>query len=134
MPAATLAQSAPSCPRPDGSARSRPWRFRPRVPVRHPRMYAAYLSLSAADVVLTLVVLSLNGGEANPVAAKAIAAFGPGVLPFYKLATVLVVLGVCESLARLRPRTGATMAGAAVVVMTLPVGYALFLLAVNGPY
>ena len=109
-------------------------RFLKRDLVRHPRMYAAFLSLSAADVVLTLVVLSLKGGEFNPVAAHAIDRFGPAVLPLYKLATVLVVLGVCESLARLRPRTGRTMACTAVVVMTLPVSYTLVLLAANGPY
>ena len=106
MSAATLARTAAPC----GLT---PRRLLSRRVIRHPRMYAAFLTLSAADVVLTLVVLSLNGAEANPVAAKAILAYGPGVLPLYKLLTVLVVLGVCESLARLRPRTGATMAGAA---------------------
>ena len=57
------------------------------------------------------------------------------MLPLYKLFTVLVVLRAsAESLARLRPRTGATMAGAAVIVMTLPVSYSLFAIGDQRPY
>ena len=101
---------------------------------RYPRAYAAFLAASAADVVLTLTILSLGGVEVNPVAAKALAAFGPGVLAWYKLASVVTVLAVCESLARLRPPAGAMMARGSAAFTLLIVVYSLALIAANGPY
>ena len=65
-------------------------------PVLYPRAYMAYVALAAVDVLLTSLILSLGGDELNKLAAWVFSEGGITGATFFKFATVVLVLLVCE--------------------------------------
>lgn len=100
-------------------------------PVRFPDLYAWFILFSAMDVMLTWVILSVGGSEANPIASLVIDQFGlPGAIVF-TFTLMLMVIVICEVLARMRPRVARGLAVVALIVSIMPVVYSLSLLAVH---
>lgn len=97
-----------------------------RLPLRFPRLYAAYLLACVADIVMTYVIVFLWGGsEVNAVADNLIHQLGHWGLILLKFTTVVVVLGVCEIVGHRRPGLGRSLAMTAIVVNLFPVGAAI---------
>ncbi len=102
--------------------------------VRYPNAYTWVVLVASLDGLLTLFVLYLwEGHEVNPIAAAVIETMGPYWAVLFKLATVVLVLVICEVLGRRDDRTGRRLATAAVVVNALPVAYSFALLLRAGP-
>ena len=100
-------------------------------PVRFPDLYAWFVLFSAMDVMLTWLILSMGGSEANPIARFVIDRFDlPGAIVFKFTLTVLVIL-ICEVVARLRPRVARALAIVALIVSIMPVAYSLSLLCMH---
>ncbi|GAB4544612.1 MAG: hypothetical protein Tsb0013_01840 [Phycisphaerales bacterium] len=92
-----------------------------REPILFPRMYWAYIALAAADVLLTTMILRAGGAELNVFGQAAFAWAGITGATFFKFATVVVVLLICEYTGRLREEMGRLLAYAAVSVSVVPV-------------
>ena len=102
--------------------------------MRYPNIYTWVVLLASLDGLLTLFVLYLwEGYEVNPIAAAVIETMGPYWAVLFKLATVVLVIVICEVLGRRDDRTGRRLATAAVVVNALPVAYTFALLLRAGP-
>lgn len=102
-------------------------------PALYPDHYAWYVLVSALDVMVTWVVLTLGGAEVNAVALAALRAGGVWGLLALKTASIVVVVLICEYVGRARPGTGLSVARLAVMVSSLPVVAGLLQLAVwNG--
>lgn len=65
----------------------------------HPNLYCWYLLVATLDVVLTFVILSLNGVELNPLADHLWQRGDLWGLVFLKYTSVALVIGICEYLA-----------------------------------
>lgn len=80
---------------------------------------------------MTYAILEhFNGWEVNALAARLIARFGHWGLILLKFSSVIVVVGVCEAIGRVRPRTAKCLAVVAIAIGALPVGVGLLQLAV----
>jgi hypothetical protein len=100
-------------------------------PVRFPDLYAWFVLFSAMDVMLTWVILTIGGSEANPIAREVIDQFGlPGAIAF-KFTLIVMVIVICEVVARMRPRVARGLAIAAMAISVMPVIYSLSLLALH---
>lgn len=89
--------------------------------VRYGSWYPWFVLLASLDVMLTWILLSLGGREANVVAERVIEAAGlPGAVGL-KFASVTVVVLACEAVGRRADRAGRRLAATAVAVSTLPV-------------
>lgn len=100
-------------------------------PVRFPSLYVWFVFFSAMDVMLTWVILSVGGSEANPIARLVIDRFQlPGAIVFKFTLTVMVIV-ICEIVARLRPRVAYGLAIIALLVSIMPVVYSLSLLSIH---
>ena len=100
-----------------------------RQPILFPKMYVAYIALAALDVVLTTLILTLDGIEVNPLANWVHVHGGHLGLTFFKFATVAFVLVACEIVERHRTKLGSNLAEWAIAINTIPVGVALIQLA-----
>jgi hypothetical protein len=99
--------------------------------VLYPDAYAWYILASALDIMVTHTILyHFDGREVNALAAELVERFGHWGLIGLKFASVIVVVAVCETVGRTRPRVGLGLAVAAIVVGALPVGIGLLQLAV----
>ncbi len=92
--------------------------------VRFPDLYCWYILASTLDIIVTFVIVEVyKGGEANQIAAAIFHRFGwPGMIAL-KYASVLVVIGVCEVVARKNERLARGVAKLAVIVGAFPVLY-----------
>lgn len=88
---------------------------------RYPGIYNWLLLAATLDLAVTLVVLAFGGREANAIADVALRAFGPYGLALVKAMSLIVVVGICEWLARRRAEVGARLARVAVAVTFVPV-------------
>lgn len=87
----------------------------------YPQYYVWYVFLSALDVLLTWVVLHLDGREANVLADWIIRRHDlPGLVAF-KFILVIVVVLVCEFVGRRNLQTGLKLARWAIVLSAFPV-------------
>lgn len=116
----------------DNSTRTRPAvRFLSLPQMRYPNEYVWFVFFSSLDIMLTWAILSRNGEEVNPVAARVIAMWGlPGAIIFKFSLTLLVIL-ICEIAGRDRDRLGRTIARLAITISCLPVIYSLGLLTMH---
>src|SRR5262245_28947625 len=103
----------------------------------HPCLYLVFVLVSTLDVVLTWLILAMNGDELNPIAALVIRDWGlPGAIVF-KFSLTLFVIVLCDVVSRSqfrghgRARTGRFLAMLAIVVSALPVIYSLGMLALH---
>jgi phage-related holin len=99
--------------------------------VRFPDHYCWYVLTSTLDVLVTFIIIEVyRGGEANRVASHIFDRFGwPGMIAL-KYATVLVVIGVCEVVARKNESLARNLAVLAVAVGAFPVLYGFMLVRV----
>jgi uncharacterized membrane protein len=107
-----------------------------RTPMLYPNRYSWYILVSALDIMFTVTLLvHLGAHEVNMIAQRAIELFGTWGLIGLKFASVLLVIGICETIGRRRLSTGRNLATAAILISLLPiaaaVGQILFVLAVS---
>ena len=99
--------------------------------MRFQNQYVWFVFFSALDIMLTWAILSRGGREVNPIADQVIQLWGlNGAIVFKFSITVLVVL-VCEVVARQRYAMALGLAITSVVVSSIPVFYSLLLLTVH---
>ncbi|QDU70871.1 DUF5658 family protein [Mucisphaera calidilacus] len=96
--------------------------------VRFPDEYAWFVLVSSMDLMFTWLILNLGGSEANPLANWVYLRLGFNGLVILKFAVVILVVLICELLARLREPTARLLARAAVVISAFPSVWALSLL------
>ncbi len=102
--------------------------------MRFQNEYVWFVFFSALDIMLTWAILSRGGREVNPIANEVIMAWGlNGAIVFKFSITVLVVI-VCEIVARQRVPLARGLAITAVVVSSIPVFYSLILLLLHTLY
>lgn len=97
--------------------------------VLYPGCYAWYVCLSVLDLVLTWVVLHLEGQELNAVAAWIITRWDLRGLVVFKFALVTTVICICEVVGRHNGRVGRGLAFASAGVTAIPVGLTVMELA-----
>lgn len=107
--------------------------------VLYPDRYAWFVLTSTLDILLTHAILhhfaDFGGRELNTIADWFIRQFDIWGAIGLKFLTVVVVIDVCEIVGRHKPRTGARLATAALVISLIPPGAALWQLgrfAING--
>lgn len=84
-----------------------------REPCLYPDVHRWFLALAAVDVVLTAIVLSLGGQEANLVPRAVLARAGLAGMVALKTASVVCILLACEFVGRKREPIGRRLALAA---------------------
>lgn len=98
-------------------------KLRSHVPgVRYPDLYCWYVLASTLDILFTYIIIEVyKGWEANQIAAGIFVKYGwPGMIAL-KYSTVVVVLVVCELVARKHEWLGHRLAMLAVAVGAFPV-------------
>ncbi len=95
----------------------------------YPDVYVWYIFLAALDLMLTWVVLHLDGFELNPLAALVIEHGGLPATVTYKFSLVLIVVLVCEIVGQHSESLGRRLAGWAMMVTAVPVVLAFIQLA-----
>jgi hypothetical protein len=98
---------------------SRPWPLRA---VLYPGCYAWYIFFSSLDLMLTWLVLHLEGQELNVVAAWVIGRWDLQGVVAFKFALVAMVVCICEVVGRRNGRVGRVLAVAATGITAIPVG------------
>lgn len=94
--------------------------------VLYPNHYVWYVFASCLDIFVTHVILNhLEGTEVNKIADHLIERFGVWGLVGLKFSTVAIVVCVCETIGRKRPRLALNLARFAIVVACFPVGVGL---------
>jgi hypothetical protein len=96
--------------------------------MRFPNEYVWLIFFSSLDIMLTWTILARGGREVNPVARLVIDAWGLAGAILFKFALMMLVIIVCEVVARQRPPTATRLARLAVVISAVPVVYSLALL------
>lgn len=89
--------------------------------VLYPHVYVWYVFLASLDIMLTWIILHLEGVELNFVADRVIERWGLPGLTAFKFGLVMLVVCICEIVGRRRDRTGRKLAEWAVAVTTIPV-------------
>jgi hypothetical protein len=95
----------------------------------YPNVYVWYVFLASLDIMMTWIVLHLDGFELNPLADWVIQRGGLPATAAYKFALVLVVVLVCEVVGRHSNDMGRRLAEWAVAVTAIPVALAFVQLA-----
>lgn len=91
--------------------------------VLYPDLYVWYVFASCLDIMLTYVIIGeLGGREVNLVAGHLVERFGHWGLIGLKFSSVILVVGVCELVGRMKPHTGKSLAVLAIVLGAFPVG------------
>jgi hypothetical protein len=101
-----------------GGRETPPWPLRT---VLYPGRYVWYIFLSALDLMLTWVVLHLEGQELNVVAAWVIHRYDLRGLVVFKFVLVVTVILICEIVGRRNDRAGRILAIVAAGVTAIPV-------------
>lgn len=96
--------------------------------VRYPDEYAWFVLVSSMDLMFTWLILQLGGSEVNPLANWVYMQLGFNGLVMLKFAVVIVVVLICEVLARLQERTGRTLARVSIAISAFPSVWAVSLL------
>jgi hypothetical protein len=96
--------------------------------MRFQNAYVWFVFFSALDIMLTWAILRRGGREVNPIANEIIEMWGlAGAIIFKFSLTVLVVI-VCEVVARKRHEMAQRLAFAAVIISAMPVAWSMALL------
>lgn len=100
-----------------------------RRDLMYARYYLWFIVASALDIIMTAVVISIGGYEANPLADVVIGRFGMHGAMAYKFALALVVILCCEAIGRHNERRGRWVAAFAVSMPAFAalLGYSLIL-------
>ncbi|MFQ5490737.1 MAG: DUF5658 family protein [Phycisphaerae bacterium] len=100
-------------------------------PMRYQTHYIWFVLLSAVDIMLTWIILGLNGVELNPLAADVIGRQGLSGMIGFKFCLVVLVVIMAEVIGRRRDRTGRRLAEWAIALTTIPVATSLYQLLVH---
>ncbi len=90
-------------------------------PMLYQQAYVWFVFVSALDVMLTWIILSLGGSEVNVVADAVISHAGLAGIVAYKFCLVIFVVLMCEAVGRRRPQAGRKLAEWSVAVTAIPV-------------
>jgi hypothetical protein len=93
--------------------------------MRYQNLYVWLVLVSALDIMLTWVILYLGGYEVNGVAAWVLHQFGLKGIVIFKFIMVIVVVLLCETLAKRHSSAGMHLAQAAIGLTCIPVVVAL---------
>ncbi len=96
--------------------------------MRFQNAYVWFVFFSALDIMLTWAILRRSGREVNPLADAVIQAWGLNGAILFKFSLTVLVVIVCEVVARKQHRTAQVLSYAAVVISALPVMWSMFLL------
>ena len=105
--------------------------------MRHENACVWLVFVSALDVVLTRLILSVGTGsidaqnEINPLARLVIEEWGILGASLFKFSLVTIVIVITEVVSRLRPRTGMFLVWTSVAIGAFPVVWSLTLLIVH---
>jgi len=102
------------------SAGARFW----RRPALYPDVYVWYVLFSALDIMMTWIILHLDGVELNVLADWVIELGGLPAMVFYKFVLVMLVVAICEVVGRRRERLGRRLAKWSVAITVIPVAVA----------
>jgi hypothetical protein len=94
-----------------------------------PNGYVWFVFVSTLDIMLTWIVLHLDGREANRVAETIIYRYGLPGLVIFKFALVIIVVLICEWVGRRRFETARLLLSAGIMITCLPVLLAIVLIA-----
>lgn len=94
----------------------------------YPNTYVWLLLLSSMDVMLTWVILLFGGSEVNPIARKVIDLYGLTGMIIYKFVLIVFFISICEVVGTLRHSTGWLLSKFSVMVASIPVAWAMYLL------
>ena len=112
---------------------SRP-RFFSLPAMRYQNAYVWLVFAATMDAILTRLVLKVwMGSEVNPIAAAVINVMGYNWAIVFKLATILLVIVICEVVGRRDDKAGRQLAYLAVFINAVPVAYTFFLLGTSDP-
>ena len=70
--------------------------------LRFPTEYGLFVVVNLLDLFITMLFIRYGGGEANPAARWIMLSFGKTGFVVYKIVLMLVVIGLCEVVARKR--------------------------------
>ena len=90
-------------------------------PLLFPVEYLLLVVVSAMDIVLTAVILSLGGWEVNPVAQIILLSSGYQGLIGFKFSIVVLVVVMCETVARRHWLKGHRLALVTIGISAIPV-------------
>jgi len=96
--------------------------------MHYPNAYVWLLLFSALDVMLTWVILLFNGQEVNPVARWVIDKYELTGMIVYKFSLIVFFIIICEIVGTLKENTGWVLSRISVMIATVPVFWALYLL------
>jgi hypothetical protein len=124
-------QPDPIVPSADPSVDAQP---NPRFPLlsremHYPNAYTWLLLLSSMDIMLTWVILLFGGSEVNPIARWIIDHFNLTGMIIYKFALIIFFITICEIVGTLRHSTGWLLSRVSVMIASIPVFWAMYLLA-----
>lgn len=101
-------------------------------PMLFPNAYVWLLLFSALDIMLTWVILHMEGREVNPIAERIIDDYGLNGMIVYKFALITLFIVICETVGKLRLSTGKILSRVGVLIALFPVAWSLLLLAQYG--
>lgn len=96
--------------------------------MRFQNLYVWFVFFSALDIMLTWAILRRGGREVNPLADQIIQMWGLNGAILFKFSLTVLVIIVCEIVARTRYGLALGLAITAMVVSAVPVAYSLALL------
>ena len=99
-----------------------------KLQVHFPDEYAWFVLVSSMDLMFTWLILNLGGREANPLANWVYLGLGFNGLVILKYSIVVLVIIICEIVARLREPTGRLLARIAIAISAFPSFWAMLLL------
>jgi hypothetical protein len=88
--------------------------------------YVWFVFVSLLDLMLTAVVLGLEGAEVNPVADAVLQHAGVQGLMLFKLSLVVFVIIMCEWVARRNLRAGRKLSEWSIAITSIPVIVSLY--------
>ncbi len=101
-------------------------RERRRRDLLYPDRYAWYVLVSSLDVILTITVIEHFGArELNTLAEQLLMAFGAAGLIALKVATMIVVVLICDYVGRRKYRLGKRLSEWAIALSAVPVAVSL---------
>ena len=93
-----------------------------------PNRYVWFVLLSTLDVVLTFVILWLDGREVNGLADWILQRYGIGGMAVFKFALVVFVVLLCEALGRQNEHAARRLAEWSIALTCVPVAVATAML------
>lgn len=104
----------------DSDPPARTWRWFRRATL-YPNAYTWFVLLGALDIMLTWIILHMDGREVNVLADWVIRRWALTGMVVFKFVLVMVVVIICEFVGRHSDRAGRRLAKLAVIITAVPV-------------